>query len=618
MQAPASTHHAVSVEVRDDAALRFEDVDRFEVEKRSREVSASDGYKFLVGFCIALVAYMVVYHLINENKVPIAAMSIQLLVSSTTIGGIWLSVRALGSTAFNQVLMALPLLCTSIMAALTETTIQIYLYHSFPDIMKHLRRKHEWCDWHSIQSNTCLAPRRDLGNLVVLIAAWSYMVLLVVPARTCFLVSPLLVLLYVVPVVAVGGDMGDYHKDAVYLVLLLILFIIAKHVSDRLRKQLCVMLQKERRALITEKIKRCRVELEVESLLQHKEHTDSQECMTLPSVVSSSHCQPTVVSSPAGLLSAVIAQRSNPIPCSADDCIPADYHVQVEGNAAPQQLRDVKPGQKVLCMDSLLCQPRYVEVQEIVESSSEGAEWTDISLSDGTCMTLTGDHTVQATCKGGSTCATAVSDLVPQWHSLRCVSVKDLIVQDICKSSVRPSSRVAVSVRGGQHNSVLVQPSDEYRGHFVAVGSADLWGYHDKNKMAGIEWSMASETSNPLPRSYSSPALMQGAAVAADNSHNTDSSRRAGSTNSNTSSISNVDFEIGSMAALSEKNRLSSSGFSSIGSQLHMKGTCRPCQFDSKGRSCRFGFMCNYCHGHGLITRGDKKKLAKRREELSL
>ncbi|CAK0794735.1 unnamed protein product, partial [Prorocentrum cordatum] len=76
------------------------------------------------------------------------------------------------------------------------------------------------------------------------------------------------------------------------------------------------------------------------------------------------------------------------------DCLPLDARVWVEGCAGPRALRDIEPGQRVLCHDALGRSNRYARVLEKQVAFGD-APWVRVGLADGTQLAMTADHPVK-------------------------------------------------------------------------------------------------------------------------------------------------------------------------------------------------------------------------------
>eukprot|EP00929_Paragymnodinium_shiwhaense_P044686 TRINITY_DN22909_c0_g1_i2.p1 TRINITY_DN22909_c0_g1~~TRINITY_DN22909_c0_g1_i2.p1 ORF type:complete len:1039 (+),score=225.49 TRINITY_DN22909_c0_g1_i2:121-3237(+) len=211
---------------------------------------------------------------------------------------------------------------------------------------------------------------------------------------------------------------------------------------------------------------------------------------------------PSTASAPAflhGKAAEPCLEERNEAVCPGNDCLPPSALVMVENESVPRRLRDVKPGERVLCFDNVGDGMKYARVMDLKEKRGP-AQWVVVHLSDGTSMRMTEDHPIQPITKGprGNEAGTIVSagKLKPGDHSLMVLKSMPITVSSVqcvpqqgptgvdeegstaSSACSRLSRRITVSLQHPERHTVFVaspkQKGQRFAGmRAMAVGSCN-------------------------------------------------------------------------------------------------------------------------------------------------
>lgn len=352
------------------------------------------------------------------------------------------------------------------------------------------------------------------------------------------------------------------------------------------------------------------------------------------------------------------------IQCMRGDCLRPDALVWLEGEALPKPLCQVLQGERVLCYDSLGSTLKHVPVNAI-KITADSPTWVLVKLMDGTVLHVTSDHQfyVQATPSLHSEekaqeqhsvphGVVRASDLVAGRDGITVLKAMPITVQSVehCTDDSLPNTRVSLAVHQPERHSIFVGPpgSRSFNGT-MAVCSADIderFVFPDSTRTF-VDVKEDPEIPRRFPRPSSAPPIVVGTAacltelaivertVKACDGHN----RRhkgvdsASSTSEMLSSLDTASHDtllvcVGptslgtsdrkiSLQSMLQVPRCPSTGAAtSLGSAAHFSsGACTPCSWIQRGRSCRYSWLCPYCH----ILAGHKpfRSARQRRKEAS-
>jgi len=191
-------------------------------------------------------------------------------------------------------------------------------------------------------------------------------------------------------------------------------------------------------------------------------------------------------------------------PCEGPDCLPENSLVYVESRSDPQALGSVPVGEKVLCHDSLTNSTCYVSVTSVEildEADAIGDGWVRLRLSDGTALTMTGDHPLRVRDSDQLDAVKLAGEVQPLGDSilsLRLMQQEIVAVErgiepppiSLGDGAHGPPRRVSLSVEQGTRFSILVSPAgckDSFS-KLTAVGSADASVGSWCRRHAGLEF----------------------------------------------------------------------------------------------------------------------------------
>lgn len=203
--------------------------------------------------------------------------------------------------------------------------------------------------------------------------------------------------------------------------------------------------------------------------------------LDLAQVPSRPRPPPSVRSAPpamANFLQACLATSCH----NPGDCLPLDALVWMEGRPQPVPAKDVKPGHRVLCYDSLGQCPKYAKVSGTRMLEGE-APWVKVVLADGSTLEMTANHPVRPQLADNSAGVPVfASKLQPGLHSLMVLKMQAVAVDSVT-SCASPREQAGPETRAAAHTRLaltLAQP-DRHQvfvapagcNGTVAVGSAD-------------------------------------------------------------------------------------------------------------------------------------------------
>eukprot|EP00747_Dinoflagellata_sp_TGD_P026758 gnl/TRDRNA2_/TRDRNA2_132160_c0_seq1.p1 gnl/TRDRNA2_/TRDRNA2_132160_c0~~gnl/TRDRNA2_/TRDRNA2_132160_c0_seq1.p1 ORF type:complete len:745 (+),score=74.99 gnl/TRDRNA2_/TRDRNA2_132160_c0_seq1:18-2252(+) len=436
------------------------------------------------------------------------------------------------------------------------------------------------------------------------------------------------------------------------LVLSYCMGAVSKRITETSRWMLFQELESQRRLTLQEKIGRCEAEFArdfssagsrpeisgnrsaasfvLHNVMRTAPAGDAQPC------TKRSPRQPSVRSAPAVYpVSSTLPPHGcgvSQAPCGQGgaDCLPGDATVRVENKVESVPLRQVKKGQRILCHDHVGDCLRYVEVTEAAVAAPEDANWVDVGLADGRNLTMTADHPVQVTDlhRGSALDSNWIraGDLCAGLHAVLVVRVERIIVERVQPLSGQlPMDRVGVSVMQPARNSIMVAPPSGC-GHgagMAAVGSVVCEAAPQlQTRHTFLELPTHSEPK--LKRSASAPPnLFRESAneravvhIAKTNGSDGESLSFLNSTQSSSKSSAGS----GALAVDANENVLlggtmpgrpavsliefsqvprhhNTKAIMSCGSAAHTAGgPCTPCEWLQRGRLCKYGWNCPYCH----------------------
>lgn len=514
-------------------------------------------------------------------------------------------------------LFTLPLFLLTICCLLTEDTVVTWMKRS-SDVAGTLMGAPFDDDHLSIDNHAC---GTDTGNLGAFTAASGFLIMLVVPGDYALATAFASLCMYFVPIGSMSVSLcktgvGNWIDDALPHIILVcglaLTFSIIRRRQETMCYQMFLLANHYRRKWIGEKVLRCSDEFN--ATFTHGQC--GEPAMEYSCGISYTQSAAT---GPAAVLAA-----SNDANCFCssllNDCIPENYHVQVEGQAAPLPVAGLKPGQRVLSMDSVTCMPRFVEVKD-VEIADSPAVWTSVTLEDNTMLAMTEDHPVWVR-NAGHSATWSAQDLEPEKHSMMClrqvsVPVKIVSVSPSSDASIACMRRVAVTLQQGQRFSLLVNAKSDSPSPTTtsfAVGSVDLsCGEWMQNNTTYRYTYTKSSGKREKYRSESDPGKYPATQHA---------------TNYDELPCSPLDVVVTAEQApqdglvTAETSIGTTMHGTSIGTARH--GTdCVPCKFYRSKRGCQKGQTCEMCHSsdHENASYGNlnkKQKLQKRDAKVTL
>eukprot|EP00927_Polykrikos_kofoidii_P004166 TRINITY_DN11651_c0_g1_i3.p1 TRINITY_DN11651_c0_g1~~TRINITY_DN11651_c0_g1_i3.p1 ORF type:complete len:733 (-),score=97.16 TRINITY_DN11651_c0_g1_i3:227-2425(-) len=321
----------------------------------------------------------------------------------------------------------------------------------------------------------------------------SYMILLVLPLRCSAIVAPLCLLSYVAGTLGPEGSFGLSFLDLGLLIGGMCLNIVSRVVWERSRWETFLTLRERTREAIHEKVLRCQAEFAHEvsnrnvfcgsckgndaNMDSEYLHSRSGEVADAASesAIAAAKTVPAAPSPPVSLRSAPAVLQSdvkggvwdNTGPCGQADCLLPDSMVWVEGNALPELVERVLPGQRVLCYDRLGGHLKHAVVVEATRrEASAPTEWVRVSLSDGTSMEMTADHFVTpvgpavghgrpAGPFGGAACTKAAKELQASVDRLLVLKLVPVEVSEV-DVFVEARPRVFLTVQQPERHAIFV------------------------------------------------------------------------------------------------------------------------------------------------------------------
>jgi len=165
--------------------------------------------------------------------------------------------------------------------------------------------------------------------------------------------------------------------------------------------------------IIDEKLKRCHVEFAVQQLNDSMVPQEDQtsylsghgfaDCAQTAAAMARKS-PPSAFSAPPNMDSLALLQSTSP----RCDCLPMSTTVQVDGGGKP--VSQLKIGDRVVCYDHLAGCIKLVEVEDC-EVVSGPCSWSQVTLADGTRISVTADHPVRAVGEDGEGAGRGVAGL---------------------------------------------------------------------------------------------------------------------------------------------------------------------------------------------------------------
>eukprot|EP00931_Biecheleriopsis_adriatica_P113343 TRINITY_DN8834_c1_g1_i11.p1 TRINITY_DN8834_c1_g1~~TRINITY_DN8834_c1_g1_i11.p1 ORF type:complete len:626 (-),score=93.02 TRINITY_DN8834_c1_g1_i11:875-2752(-) len=568
--------------------------------------SASASIRLLVFVTMLQLAYIPFYIATNTNQIPAVVGSFVVL---TNLLGAWVgawSSKTRTGVAFNCA-VSLPFLVNHFAFVFSETWVQKrFFYESFGSWFRSapncgLQGGFETCKKIHSDAWHC-ESRSDTSQLWVILVLDVIHVLLILPPGYGILFLPGL-LLYIVPVHYLGGLFIEGGWEIVALTVLLCLVCMwAKAGKDKASLMLFQLLESQRSQVIGEKIKRCEAEFESSKLqtLALKKGDGGHQPSELSS--ESKFCR-TLISCPArcAIHSKSLVLESE---CGdGDDCLPGTSRVYVEGmTGALQELRNLRPGHKVLSLDTLTGQLDYVKVSDI-KASSCPEEMIQIVLEDASTIVVTADHPMPVNDSEHAMPQTLqAKDLQPGVQAITTWKSEDVRIKEVSKLNVGPAGReeniYAVSTEHPERYKMLVAGQGDQS--MIAAGFANLSTQRAIYQNSFLE--LVEATPSPhLERSASDPELYL-------LDMHTDSS------------VNVSDGEADLALSVSQDHSgeaVANVNLPSLGSAGHMTGRCRVCHFqdrhlqDKSKPACANGANCEFCH-FPHVPKRERQKLRRR------
>lgn len=321
-------------------------------------------------------------------------------------------------------------------------------------------------------------------------------------------------------------------------------------------------------------------------------------------------------------------------PEGGTDCLLSTCNVFVEGDAVPRHVDQVVRGDRVMCHDRVGGSFKYAEVTAVRLEKPE-AKWLQVSLADGTSLTMTEDHPVSIGRSGWRTVSAV--ELKPGEHTVMVLRTTEVPVSKVqsCtpRSQARAGSKVAwaddselqgprrvfLTVHQPERHSVFVAPESWEKGlSAMAVGSADLAAVHVASTIKNSFIDFESD-SNDIVRSYSDPCVCFPGPLPSFSEATSTVGRSTVSEMSDGQTTLCLGLsshwqrgqreQLGLTARQQDEASLSDlisvrrQGFRSVGSALHKQGNCQICVFEHRhihqgAPACFKGSLCSRCHEH--------------------
>ncbi|CAK0843371.1 unnamed protein product [Prorocentrum cordatum] len=447
------------------------------------------------------------------------------------------------------------------------------------------------------------------------------------------------------------GQPQDAQRECAEIFLFavgMVIQVAAKFRAERSSRQFFEHLVESKEDVVRQKVLRCQAEFQFESLRQA-----SQAPPTTGSIVDSlshfsqrlnplrdgprapssrksarSSLNPSVKSAPAAMLPSApkvcadaAALQDDGCPEDGVDCFPPSATVWVSGEAEPVPVGRLVPGQLVLCFDSLGGTVKYAKVSE-AHAGSEAIDWVEVSLSDGTALTMTADHPVQAVERSwlrlkDTPVPAAALEPFRDYIMVHRVATMPVAVCSVKRKQAKGElrERVSVSVHQPDRYSILVMAGGTGTNvASMAVGSTNMTGMRRLQDQVKNTFVHVSPNGVPSkPRAVSEPR-----ARARSWSH---SEQRAEAvdwcSSASSSSMQPLEGAIPPRGEGSEANQALvgpdgqaevvvrrapaaesekvAQDCPSVERVVHDEGRCRPCHLQFRGK-CLRGSECNFCH----------------------
>ena len=180
------------------------------------------------------------------------------------------------------------------------------------------------------------------------------------------------------------------HADLVCMGATMLVMLIAKGMIHRSHLAAFMESERQRQEIISEKVLRCKAEFKNEPLqpLNCDSRTTS-DVETESDAISKKYETRSIASAPAQFMRAEYSfaeflEDALFKECTGD-CLRCDAVVWVEGETSPVLLENLRPGEKVLCYDTLAHTPKFVPLQNISQSAGDNKDqWVIVTLEDQT------------------------------------------------------------------------------------------------------------------------------------------------------------------------------------------------------------------------------------------
>eukprot|EP00931_Biecheleriopsis_adriatica_P055788 TRINITY_DN33057_c0_g1_i1.p1 TRINITY_DN33057_c0_g1~~TRINITY_DN33057_c0_g1_i1.p1 ORF type:complete len:652 (+),score=92.01 TRINITY_DN33057_c0_g1_i1:41-1996(+) len=600
-----------------------------EAEWRQDVENAKNTVLNLCKFCIVELIFAG-YHRMTwgkENSLPAIALIIHVVVNVGVAYRLARKVRtstcfskyASGSLRSIQYATVLTILSITLLAVLVNHNTQPFLMESMPGLR--MLRGPLQCT-HLLRQECTGSRQPDRTNTQLLVLAYGYLMLLVLPGRQSML-GILSALLYLPVMLGLQVRFRTALNECIVLLTAAAIFAVSRYSMERAQSRLFRALAHNKTEAISEKVKRCEVEFQAEKIvLTEVKVQDAPE-----QEGSSAWCR-SAVTAPACVQCHL--KRDNAVGeiCACGDCLPEHTLLHVQGSPLPKKLSDIDAGSQVLCYDRLMRVPHYVPITFVGEpEAAAGTRWVEIEFENGETLNVTEDHPIPCS-DAGSTCKVVPArELQAGVQSMVRMTMQSNLVKSIAVLGESHTRSIACSVLSPERNDLLVDTGAKNAaqgGSLVAVGSADL----QVTFMAGRPTCAASEPRQQMARSRSAPSVLYEEGI-----------ERTTPTVSDTSSIdctliidkhadgsSSMSLSLAELLAMKAK-------MPSRGSVKHLHGKCSNhdiCFFhnrfsneapDKVAQPCRHGALCSFCHGdHAFLVRkqGSRRKAQTHKDSSTL
>ncbi|CAJ1390365.1 unnamed protein product [Effrenium voratum] len=337
--------------------------------------------------------------------------------------------------------------------------------------------------------------------------------------------------------------------------------------------------------IVNEKVKRCQAEFAAQRLTQEKapdcetsylepsEHHGFDQSVPWASLPHLSAHPPSAASVSAASAPANMDRLAHLQGTSRCDCLPMGAKVYTDSHSQGMPASELQAGDKVLCYDHLAGSIRYVEISDCGVVSGE-CDWSRITMADGTAVSVTAEHPVRVVGQLGEAESQGVwglgggqvmpaGQLRPGKDMLKILRLGAVPVQTMhIESDVQPRVRVNLRQRyslfcsqgaGADMTAVAVESSD-------ALAGRQMTDLQVQNTFIG-----GCIKEDTVPRK---PLSAPGAVV-----HPVIVGREAYEPK-----LEDIETDLGDSGV--DTTRASSA--SEDPDQLHAKGCCQPCLFQSR------------------------------------